>query len=306
MRLAMVFSGRMLVGRPLSELVEMARMADDAGLDYVVLAEHVVTHATPDQANHPAGRHIHAPEEVWPEPLTTLAAVAAATRRIGLLTGILIAPLRPAVLLAKTAATVHALSGGRLVLGVSTSWQEEEYDALGVPFRERGPRLNDTIGACRALWGSSPASFDSPTVRFTDMYCEPRPAQAMDIPVWFGGKMTPRLVRRVVELGNGWIPFQGYGESLDEIGQKVVRLKEALAAAGRDPDGLDVAYWMRTMGRSLPEIMEDIPAMAAAGVTVGQFLFAPFVKDAADCGRFFEELARAFEPYRSLGERAVR
>lgn len=305
MRLALVFSGRMFRGRPLTEMIEVARAADDAGLDYVCLAEHVVSHAAPDPSNHPNGPIRHSPDEVWPEPLTTLGAFAGATQRIGLMTGILIAPLRPAPLLAKAAATVHALSGGRLVLGVSTSWQEEEYAALGVPFRERGQRLTDTIGACRALWGGAPASFRSPTVTFSDLVCEPRPARGDDIPVWFGGKMTPRLIRRVVELGNGWIPFQGYGESLEQIGAQVRRLREAMRAAGRDPASLDVACWTRTVGRPLAEVLEDLPAMAEAGVTVAEFLFSPFVSWPAspgECGRFFEELARRFEDYRALGE----
>jgi alkanesulfonate monooxygenase SsuD/methylene tetrahydromethanopterin reductase-like flavin-dependent oxidoreductase (luciferase family) len=275
-QLAMVVSGRMFAGRPLTELVEVARQADQAGLDYVCLAEHVVTHASPDLSSHPAGRHLHAPLEVWPEPLATLAGIAAATHRIGLMTGILIAPLRPAALLARAAATVQEVSRGRLVLGVSTSWQREEYEALGTLFEDRGAMLTDTIRTCRAAWG-------------------------WDIPVWFGGKLTPRLVRRVVELGSGWIPFQGYGESLEEIGQRSGRLREALAAAGRDGDALQVACWMRTAGRSLPEVLDDLPAMAASGITVGELLFAPFVDDPADCGRFFEELARRFEPYRSLG-----
>jgi alkanesulfonate monooxygenase SsuD/methylene tetrahydromethanopterin reductase-like flavin-dependent oxidoreductase (luciferase family) len=78
------------------------------------------------------------------------------------------------VLLAKMAATLHVLSGQRFVLGVSTSWHAEEYAALGVPFAERGQRLDDAIGACRALWSASPASFTSPTISFDDVYCEPR------------------------------------------------------------------------------------------------------------------------------------
>ena len=86
----------------------------------VYAAEHVLMHGDPSLAAHPFGPPRHPPDELMPEPLTTLAAMAGATRRIGLMTGILIAPLRPAALLAKTAATLHALSGGRLVLGVST------------------------------------------------------------------------------------------------------------------------------------------------------------------------------------------
>ncbi|MGH2520140.1 MAG: TIGR03619 family F420-dependent LLM class oxidoreductase, partial [Chloroflexota bacterium] len=302
MRLALVFSARMFIGRPLREMIDLARAADDAGLDYVCLAEHVINHAEPNPTNHTYGPNMHTPVEPWPEPLTTLSAFAGATQRIGLMTGILIAPLRPGVLLAKTAASVHALSGGRLVMGVSTSWQEEEYNSLNVPFKERGAVLNDNLGACRALWGNSPASFHSQYVNFDDMLCEPRPDHAFDIPIWFGGKFTPRLVRRVVELGNGWIPFQAYRETPDELAPKIQQLRDALSAAGRDPAGLDVAYWMRTGGgRSLEEVLEDIPAMAAAGITVGEFLFAPFAPEPETCPAFFKELSKRLEAYRGLG-----
>src|SRR6266542_5168770 len=90
------------------------------------------------------------------------------------------------------------------------------------------------------------------------MWREPRPASADDIPIWFGGKFTPRLVRRVVDLGDGWIPFQGYGESLGEISEKVQLLKQALRDANRDPHTLDVAYWMRTLRR--PDCLALVPA----------------------------------------------
>jgi probable F420-dependent oxidoreductase len=299
-KIALVFGMRTFKGTPLREMIEVARVADEVGLDYVCLAEHVLMHGHPDLTAHTFGPPRHTPDELMPEPLTTLAAMAGATRRIGLMTGILIAPLRPAALLAKTAATLHALSGGRLVLGVSTSWQSEEYAALGVPFSERGQRLEDIVGGCRALWSGAPASFHSASVSFDDMYCEPRPADVDDIPIWFGGKFTPRLVRRVSQLGHGWIPFQGDGESLAEIAGKVRHLREAMRAAGRDPSMLDVAYWMRTFGRPIEEVLDEIPAMAEAGVTVGELLFAPYAKTPAEACRFLEQLRRQLEPYSAM------
>jgi probable F420-dependent oxidoreductase len=301
MKIALVFGMKMFKGRPLREMIGIARVADELGFDYLCLAEHVLMHGHPSTLAHRTGPVMHTPDELMPEPLTTLAAFAGATSRIGLMTGILIAPLRPAALLAKTAATLHALAGGqRIVLGVSTSWQAEEYAALNVPFEQRGARLTETLRACRALWSGAPAAFVSGSVSFEDMYCEPRPAAPDDIKIWFGGKMTPRLVKRVVELGHGWIPFQGYGESLDQIETKTEQLKSALDAAGRDSSTLDVAYWMPTRNRSLEEVLEEIPKMAAAGVTVGEFLFAPFVSEPAGVPRFLEDLARGLEPYRSV------
>jgi probable F420-dependent oxidoreductase len=298
MKIALVFGTKMFKGHPLRTMIEIARVADELGFDYVCLAEHVLMHGHPGAEAHRTGPVMHTPDELMPEPLTTLAAFAGATERIGLMTGILIAPLRPAALLAKTAATLDALAGGRrVVLGVSTSWQDEEYAALNVPFMERGARLNETLAACRALWSGAPSSYTGESVRFDDMYCEPRPDHVDDIKIWFGGKFTPRLVKRVAELGHGWIPFQGYGETLEEIGARGVLLRDALQSVGRDPSTLDIAYWMRTRGRTLHEVLEDIPAMAAAGVTVGEFLFAPFVTEPREVPGFLEQLARELERY---------
>src|SRR5919206_2380829 len=99
------------------------------------------------------------PDVPWLEPLVTVAAVAAVTERVVLETAVVIAPMRPAVILAKQAATADVLSGGRLRLGVGTGWQRAEVESAGVPFEERGPRLTETMAACRALWRDSPASY---------------------------------------------------------------------------------------------------------------------------------------------------
>src|SRR5207248_7703353 len=111
-------------------------------------------------------RHLEQPQ---PEALVTLAAMAGATSRIRILSSIVIAPLRPAGLLAKQVASLYALSRGRFVLGVTTSWQQDEYDALGVPYAERGAVLDEVIGGCRALWSSAPASFHGRYVNFEGM-----------------------------------------------------------------------------------------------------------------------------------------
>jgi probable F420-dependent oxidoreductase len=248
-------------------LFEVARMVENLGADDLAISEHVVMAHRPDKYG--PGSAPHRFDEPWPEPLTTLAALAAVTRRIRLISAIVIAPLRPPVLLAKQAATVHALSAGRFVLGVSTSWHEEEYAALGVPFAERGQRLDDLIGACQALWNSTPASLTSRTITFEDLICEPRPERAEDIPIWFGAAFSPRLVRRVVRHGVGWMPFIGAEpKPLEMIARGVEALRQALDAAGRDPASLEVSALLLPRGRPLEvALAEDVPAFARAGVT---------------------------------------
>src|SRR5215471_8907252 len=174
MRLGLYLTS-MLPDCSLRDLVEAGRIAEELGFDDLCLGEHVVA---ADAAPPWAARAPHPATERFPEPLSVFAGLAMVTQRARLVTCILIAPLRPAALLAKTAATVHALSNGRLVLGASVSWMQAEYAALGVPYRERGARMDDLVGACQALWSASPAAFHSRSVNFEDMYCEPRPARA--------------------------------------------------------------------------------------------------------------------------------
>jgi probable F420-dependent oxidoreductase len=231
--------GSLFHAHDLAGLLDFARLAEDAGADDVAISEHVVMAHRP--AKYRPGMHPHHFDEPWPEPLTTLAAMAAVTRRIRLISAIVIAPLRPAVLLAKQAATVHALANGRFVMGVSTSWHEEEYAALGAGFADRGRRLDDIVGACRALWSSTPASFTSPTVSFEDLICEPRPATADDIPIWFGASLTPRMIRRVAEFGQGWMPFVGSEpRPFEMMARGVAALRAEFAARGRDPGGPEI------------------------------------------------------------------
>ncbi|HZN12659.1 MAG TPA: TIGR03619 family F420-dependent LLM class oxidoreductase [Acidimicrobiales bacterium] len=225
-------------------LIDLAVAAEEAGVDRVVVSDHVILGPNVDQ--YPWGRFPVAPDGAWLEPLTVLTAIAAATSRVRLATGILIAPLRPAAVLAKTVATLDQLSGGRVDLGVGTGWQREEYDAVGLDFDRRGQLLTETITSCRAFWEG----------RVPDVYCEPRPVQAR-LPIWFSGTLTPRNIRRIVELGDGWLPITG--ATVDDVRVGIEQLRTALTAAGRDPDALQVQGSARNF--------DDIPALAAAGVT---------------------------------------
>jgi probable F420-dependent oxidoreductase len=203
-------------------LLDVARACDDAGVDRLVINDHVVMGRNTDA--YVWGRFPTKPDGPWLEPLTVLSAMATVTSRVRLATGILIAPLRPAAVLAKTVATLDVLSGGRVDLGVGTGWQREEYDALGLDFDARAQRLDDTIGACRALWSDLPASYSSETVSFAETFCSPQPAQER-LPIWFAGALTARNLRRIVDLGDGWIPIMG--ASLDDIRDSAARLREA-------------------------------------------------------------------------------
>jgi probable F420-dependent oxidoreductase len=244
-----------------ASLLQLARGAEAAGFGAVSLSDHVVM--GPHADRYPWGDFPFPPEAPWNEPLTILAAIAATTSQIHLTTGILIVPLRPAVLLAKWAATIDALSNGRLELGVGTGWQREEFDALGIDYSLRGQILTDSMGACRALWGSSPASFHSPTVNFDEVWCDPKPRQAGGIPVLFSGTLNDRNKRRIVELGDGWIPIMGERRPGIEAGvNELLRLFES---AGRDPATLRVRSTAR-VGSTITETVDRSRALVDVGV----------------------------------------
>ena len=282
---------------PLTEqhrLIQLARQAEDAGVDDLSIPEHVLmgSHASEQD---PWGSWAPEPLELpWPEPLVTLAAMAGVTQRLRLVSGVVIAPLRPAGLLAKMAATLHVLSRGRFVMGISPSWHKDEYDALGVSFERRGQIMDDTIGACRALWSGAPASFHSPTVNFDGMTCQPRPQAGERIPVWFTGKFTPRLVRRVVALGDGWMPFGAYGMTLDQRAAAIRQLRERYTTAGRDAASLEVVDAVRVVDGSAARTMEHVPAMLAAGMSGVRVHLRQLVSAPEHIPRVLKELVQRF------------
>lgn len=280
-------------------MVQLAQEADDAGIDRVVVVDHVVMGERTDRYRW--GRFPTTPEDDWPEPLTLLAAMAGVTERVRLATGILIASLRRPALLAKTAATLDAVSGGRLELGVGIGWQREEYEAVGLDWAERGQLLTDALAACRALWTEESATVDLPTIRFEGIHCNPKPVQPGGVPFWVAGTLAPRNLARLVEHGAGWIPIMG--ASLDEIAEGVATVRSALADAGRDASTLGVQGPLPAVkgadGRpSLAASIAGAPALVDAGVTaihvpMGAFCRAPdaspgFFAEAVD--RFAREL----------------
>jgi probable F420-dependent oxidoreductase len=278
----------------LHEIVDLARRAEEAGVDTVIVPDHVVMSDRTDRYEWgPFPLPIETP---FLEPLTVLAAIAGATTRLRLATGILIAPLRPAALLAKTVATLDVLSRGRVELGVGVGWQKEEFDAEGLDYAQRGRLLTDTIAACRALWTESPASFRSESVSFENIWCEPKPLQR-PLPVWFSGTLTPRNLDRIVRLGDGWIPIMT--ATRDDLAEGVRRIGDAWQAAGRDPTALRVRGSLDLVkgddGRPhLVRTLEGVRALAEAGATDVQLAMLAFVRRPEQQDEWFGALREAW------------
>jgi probable F420-dependent oxidoreductase len=272
-----------------SALLDVARACDDCGVHRLIVNDHVVMGRRTDA--YVWGRFPTAPDGPWLEPLTVLSAVAAVTSRVRLATGVIIAPLRPAAVLAKTVATLDVMSGGRVDLGVGTGWQSEEYDAVGLDFTARGQRLDDTIGACRALWSELPASYSSQTTSFTDTFCSPQPMQSR-LPVWFAGPLTERNLQRIVDLGDGWIPIMG--ATLEDIREGAARIAASTARpiAVQAPAPPVAAA---DGSRDPVATMAVVPSYVEAGITDVYVNVASFAGTPAEAPAALQRLVAAFE-----------
>src|SRR5258708_4572715 len=175
----------------------VARLAESVGFDSLWAGEHVVL---PDPRVAPSPME---PTEPILDPLVALAFLAAHTERVLLGTGIVILPQRNPLVLAKQVASLDALSGGRLVLGIGVGYLEPELTALGVPYSERRARTDEYMAAMRSIWYEDRPAFEGRFVRFSGLQARPRPGP---LPVVVGGR-TPGAFRRSVEQGHGWYRF---------------------------------------------------------------------------------------------------
>ena len=226
------------------DIVQLAQLAEEAGCESLWAVEHIVI---PDEY---ASRYPYSADgqmgltgaDAVPDPLDWLAFVAAVTTTIRLATGVLLLPQHNPVILAKRAATVDALSGGRLILGVGVGWLREESDAVGASFTDRGRRTDEYIAALRTLWRDRPATFDGEFVHFTGVCSSPAPAQPGGVPIVVGGG-SPAAVRRAGRLGDGYFPIGVGPEGLPALIDAVHREAKAV---GREPTEIEI-----TVGASM-------------------------------------------------------
>ena len=216
-------------GGDVKSYIEIAQMAEQLGFDSVSVTDHVVMGK--NLHKYPFGNFPMPSEAIWYEPLTLLTMIASNTTSINLATAILIAPLRSPALLAKTAASLDAISDGRLELGVGLGWQQEEYEASGIAFDKRAKIFWETLDICKSLWTGGPASHKGEMFEFNDIWFQPQPAQGSDIPLLFGLKMTESNAQKIAKIGHGWIPIK---TSSDFISEGREALEKAFRDEGRD------------------------------------------------------------------------
>ena len=228
--------------------LDAARAAEAAGFAWLACSDHPAVPVSRAQAMGPT----------WFDAGSTLAFVAGVTTRIRLLPHVLVLPYRHPLLVAKQYGTLDFLSGGRVILGVGVGSLQPEFDLLGVPFADRGPRADDALRAIRVSLAEREPSYQGPYYRFGGMVIDPFAVQ-QHMPIWVGGR-TRRSLRRGVELGDGWMPF-GLG-----VGEMAAMIKSVDIPAGFDlalsPDrALDP-------GGSAERVLDTIGQMEVIGTTV--------------------------------------
>jgi probable F420-dependent oxidoreductase len=248
-------------------IVTVAQQAEALGFDSVWVSDHIVV---PLSAIPRFG-------EVFFEPFTTLAYVAGKTQRIRLGTSVIILPYRHPLFMGKALATLDVLSGGRLIVGAAVGWLAEEFEALGIPFTERGARSDEALKVMRALWTEAEPKFEGKFFRFASVKAEPKPLQKPHPPIWIGGS-SPAAFRRAAEFADAWHPSH---RSIEEIAAGAKRFKELAKARGRDMKRLEIVARVplrvvvngkvpdsRPLLVGTPEqIVNDIGVYRAAGVT---------------------------------------
>lgn len=201
-------------------LAGLAQAAEMAGFDSIWAGEH---HVLPVSSTRipPTSRYLN--------PVVALTYAAAFTRTIRLGTGVLLLPQYQPLVLAKELASLDVLSGGRLIVGIGVGWAEEEYEALGVPYHERGARADEYLAAMRAIWSEGTPAYSGRYVSFHDVVAYPHPVQQPAPPIVVGGSAAA-VLRRAVEQANGW-----YGFALDiaDTAALLTKMREAAARYSR-------------------------------------------------------------------------
>jgi probable F420-dependent oxidoreductase len=232
MEFGVVFTGFGAMADP-EKLRRLARQADRLGFHSLWLYDHV---SFPAKIPESYGRMVFTPETPFLEPMATLSFLAAETSHIRLGTGILLAALRHPLLVAKSASTLDVLSQGRLILGVGIGWMAEEFEAVGVPFRQRVGRLRESVEILRGIWASGRLAYAGRYYNFPEMTSYPTPLQPGGPPIWFGAFADPAL-RRAAQLGDGWF---GAGGKTEKVLRRLTATREFARHEGKTDFALAV------------------------------------------------------------------
>ena len=240
-------------------LREYAQAIEGLGYDHIQSLDHVLG---ANSASRPGWQGPYDHADLIHEPFVLFGYLAALTQTVELVTTIIILPQRQTALVAKQAAAIDVLSGGRMRLGIGIGWNDVEFEALGEDFHDRGRRSEEQIEVLRALWTQDLVTYQGRWHTITDAGINPLPVQR-PIPIWIGGGADATL-RRIARLGDGWFPqFRPDEEGRSMLG----RLREYTREAGRDPDDIGIDGPIRIAGRSQEEWVLDAEGWRDLGAT---------------------------------------
>ena len=235
MKLGVVFP-QTEIGADPAACRDFVQAAEELGFAHLLAFDHVL--GADPTAHELTGPYTH--DSMFHEPMVLFGWLAALTERIELVTGILILPQRQTALVAKQAAEVDILSGGRLRLGIGVGWNQVEYQALNEDFSNRGRRSEEQIALLRRLWTEDLVTFEGRWHGFRDAGINPLPVQR-PIPIWIGGHVEA-TIERIGRIGDGWFPLV---TPSDKTAARVERLRGYARAAGRDPAEIGIESWLR-------------------------------------------------------------
>ena len=252
----------------IDQLVEVAKLVEQAGFDGILVSDHLFF---PEKLGSkypytPDGVPGFTPDTPWPEPFAAVAAMAAVTRRLRFATMVYILPLRNPVEVAKATATLDVLTGGRFILGSGAGWMKEEFDQLGVEFKTRGARFDESIEVLRKLWRPGMNEhrgrfFDVPRMQLS-------PAPAKPVPIYIGGA-SPAAFRRAARLGDGWL---GAGSDPAEASRHLAELAALRRAAGRERLPFEAIVPLTTPPDA--DVLRRLEDQGAHGTVSYPFLYA--------------------------------
>lgn len=289
-------------GRNLNDLITWSRIAEDTGFDSVMISEHVVlgpdasvkgVMGNPRDYAMPGNQD---PLMPWPNSLMLFSAIASVTERIRLVGAAVLAPLRHPLMLARELGTLDLISKGRLVVQPSVSWSKDEYDAMGVPFRERGRILSEQLEVMDLVFKQSPATHHGHYFDFEDIYLEPKTFRPDGLRMWFGGqKPNGPVLERLVKYGHGFHP----------LGRPTVKdlqiVRDALTAADRDIANLEMVGGVRYSfldnhsPADLAASMDSIPPQLEQGFTTMCIKPSMYIDDKSEMEAFCKDVMRRAE-----------
>jgi probable F420-dependent oxidoreductase len=257
MQMGAILPGRFLPADP-AALTDFAQAVEGLGYSHLLTTEHV---AGASPSHQPSGGSAAALDD-YHEPLVLFGYLAGLTRRLELVTDILVLPQRQTVLVAKQAAEVDVLSHGRLRLGVGVGWAESEFQALNEDFYTRGQRIEEQIAVLRALWTQEVVTFHGRWHHLEGIGIRPRPLQR-PIPIWLGGAANASL-RRVAALGDGWM--ENYASD-EDMRQCLERIRTYAREVGRDPQTLGIQAAVVLVDKTPDDWRREIEGWRALGAT---------------------------------------